>query len=132
MHRIPTSPALTNGSKAHHTPVLLGHGMGSNDEQWLVPEKNLGESDPPLHLRVSSTQNTVSSRLGSKMLEKNICCLLHILAAFSFADNGFDVWLGNFRGSFYGQRHATLSVKSRAFWNFRFVPSRDSCQGTPN
>ncbi|KAK3910522.1 Lipase 3 [Frankliniella fusca] len=37
---------------------------------------------------------------------------------FLLADLGFDVWMGNFRGSAYGRRHAYLSPKSQKFWDF--------------
>jgi lysosomal acid lipase/cholesteryl ester hydrolase len=36
------------------------------------------------------------------------------------ADNGFDVWLGNSRGTKFCQEHETLSPESREFWNFSF------------
>jgi lysosomal acid lipase/cholesteryl ester hydrolase len=39
-------------------------------------------------------------------------------AAFVFADNGFDVWLGNARGNTYGLRHLTMSYKNTDFWQF--------------
>ncbi|XP_075722232.1 lipase 3-like [Rhipicephalus microplus] len=36
------------------------------------------------------------------------------------ADNGYDVWLGNVRGTTYGKKHKELEVKSKKFWNFSF------------
>ncbi|KAK8761909.1 hypothetical protein V5799_026824 [Amblyomma americanum] len=36
------------------------------------------------------------------------------------ADRGYDVWLGNVRGSTYGKRHKRYNTRSRRFWNFSF------------
>ncbi|CAD5228631.1 unnamed protein product [Bursaphelenchus xylophilus] len=44
--------------------------------------------------------------------------LPHQSPGFVFADNGFDVWLGNVRGNTYGKNHTTLSVKDSEFWQF--------------
>lgn len=39
--------------------------------------------------------------------------------AFYLADHGYDVFLGNARGSTYGQRHTTLNpARDEAFWRF--------------
>ncbi|XP_034232224.1 lipase 3-like [Thrips palmi] len=38
--------------------------------------------------------------------------------AFMLADAQYDVWLGNFRGNFYGRRHMTLRPSDSRFWNF--------------
>lgn len=38
--------------------------------------------------------------------------------AFILARAGFDVWMGNNRGSKYGITHNTLSKHEKEFWNF--------------
>ncbi|ETN78150.1 hydrolase, alpha/beta domain protein [Necator americanus] len=44
--------------------------------------------------------------------------LPHQSAGFVFADQGFDVWLGNMRGNVYSKQHVTLSSDSNDFWKF--------------
>lgn len=39
-------------------------------------------------------------------------------AAFIFADAGFDVWLGNFRGSRYARKHQNWDSTTTMFWQF--------------
>jgi len=36
------------------------------------------------------------------------------------ADAGFDVWLGNIRGTIYGDKHVNLTTKDKAFWKYSF------------
>jgi len=38
--------------------------------------------------------------------------------AFVLANQGYDVWLGNNRGSFYSQGHLSLSTDDREYWNY--------------
>jgi len=38
--------------------------------------------------------------------------------AFTLARNGYDVWMGNNRGTRFGLKHATLDPKSAEFWEF--------------
>ena len=38
--------------------------------------------------------------------------------AFILAREGYDVWMGNNRGSKYGINHKTLSTKDKEFWDF--------------
>jgi lysosomal acid lipase/cholesteryl ester hydrolase len=38
--------------------------------------------------------------------------------AFKLAAEGYDVWLGNIRGSYYSQTHKTLKISDSAFWHF--------------
>ncbi|KAJ3681247.1 hypothetical protein LUZ60_015736 [Juncus effusus] len=37
---------------------------------------------------------------------------------FVLADNGFDVWISNFRGTHYSQRHVSLDPSSRSYWDW--------------
>ncbi|KAL5717638.1 sterol esterase [Ranunculus cassubicifolius] len=38
--------------------------------------------------------------------------------AFLLADNGFDVWIANGRGTRFSRKHATLDPNSREYWNW--------------
>lgn len=38
--------------------------------------------------------------------------------AFNFADNGFDVWLGNARGNIYSRKNTKISLNHPNFWTF--------------
>ncbi|KAL6431842.1 hypothetical protein ACFW04_007361 [Cataglyphis niger] len=40
--------------------------------------------------------------------------------AYLLADQGYDVWLGNFRGNTYSRAHISLSPSDLKFWNFSF------------
>ncbi|VDM62291.1 unnamed protein product [Angiostrongylus costaricensis] len=44
--------------------------------------------------------------------------LPHQSAGFIFADNGFDVWLGNMRGNAYSKQHVSIGSDSSDFWKF--------------
>ncbi|XP_064488889.1 gastric triacylglycerol lipase-like [Ornithodoros turicata] len=39
---------------------------------------------------------------------------------FVLPDNGYDLWLGNTRGTAFGRRHKIIGARSRDFWNFSF------------
>lgn len=39
---------------------------------------------------------------------------------FILADAGFDVWLGNARGTTYSKRHEIYNTDSAEYWNFRY------------
>lgn len=54
--------------------------------------------------------------------------------AFLLHDAGFDVWLGNVRGSTWGLRHRRLTPRDEAFWRFSWddmaqqdVPAMCAC-----
>ena len=40
--------------------------------------------------------------------------------AYLLSDNGYNVWLGNARGSTYSREHVKLKVESKEFWKFSF------------
>jgi len=84
----------------------------------------------PLYRIVGSPNSTTS---GTEPASRPVVYLQHGLensaadwlinlpsqsAAFIYADLGFDVWIGNFRGTTYSKTHTTLSSKDHKFWEF--------------
>lgn len=53
---------------------------------------------------------------------ENVCDLIKtpMFAAYLLSDNGYDVWLGNSRGTDQSQRHKHLSATSDEYWDFSF------------
>lgn len=45
---------------------------------------------------------------------------LQNLSGFILADEGYDVWLGNFRGSSYSRNHTYLKEDNSEYWDFSF------------
>lgn len=43
--------------------------------------------------------------------------LLIYFPAFLLADAGYDVWLGNYRGSEYSEGHTYLNISQKEYWN---------------
>ncbi|KAG5865739.1 hypothetical protein JTB14_023204 [Gonioctena quinquepunctata] len=41
--------------------------------------------------------------------------------AFLLYEAGYDVWLGNFRGTEYSEEHETMNVTQREYWDHRLV-----------
>ncbi|XP_034239524.1 lipase 1-like [Thrips palmi] len=78
IHRI-SKAAHQNNDQLHRTPVLFGHALGGNSEEYVAYNHS---------------------------------------TSYALVDAGFDVWLGNYRGSFYGRKHVKLNPKMPEFWDF--------------
>jgi hypothetical protein len=42
-------------------------------------------------------------------------------SGFMFADHGYDVWLGNFRGNDFSREHEHLDASDPDYWDFRYT-----------
>ncbi|KAG5326613.1 LIPK Lipase, partial [Pseudoatta argentina] len=53
--------------------------------------------------------------------------LAKILVTFLLTDEGYDIWLGNYRGNTYCRSHIKLSSRDRDFWQYSFheIGTRD-------
>lgn len=73
------------------------------------PEQISPQKRKPIFLQHGMTLNSGTFvNIGKKSL------------AYILADAGFDVWLGNFRGSLYSKNHSSLSFDDESYWDFSF------------
>ena len=46
---------------------------------------------------------------------------MSLCTGYILADNGYDVWLGNYRGNYYSRNHCDLNPNKNPFWDFRYA-----------
>lgn len=100
MHRIPHGLQKTDKPRI---PVFLMHDWIQTASAWIA----LGPNDS-LGKKFKRNSNTF------------LCLILFYLTAYLLADAGFDVWLGNARGTEYSQKHISLSSKELEYWLFEW------------
>ncbi|EFN89852.1 lipase 3 [Harpegnathos saltator] len=87
------------------------HVIPTEDDYLLTLHRIPGdENSPPVFLQhglLGSSADWVISGKGKGL-------------AYILADQGYDVWMGNFRGNTYSKAHVTLSPFDSRFWNFSF------------
>ncbi|XP_027199870.2 lysosomal acid lipase/cholesteryl ester hydrolase-like [Dermatophagoides pteronyssinus] len=91
-------------------PILLHHGFQTNGQQWFINRDGFlnengdyVELDPDNddRLIIDNKNGTVGNTIG-----------------FVLSNRGYDVWIANYRGSFYSKNHTTLDIHSTEFWSF--------------
>ncbi|XP_029160355.1 lipase 3-like [Nylanderia fulva] len=85
--------------------------------------------------RITGRTNAERTNSSNSRAQKPVAFLMHGLLcssagwilvgpekalAYILADAGYDVWLGNARGSMYSRKHKSLSVLDKEYWNFSF------------
>jgi lysosomal acid lipase/cholesteryl ester hydrolase len=102
-HRIPYSNQSADAPGK--IPVFLMHGIFASSAQWFwqPAERALGQLE-----------------YFDRILRLNIDNYSSFFQVFMLADAGFDVWIGNARGTSYSSAHKTLSTKCSQFWDFRY------------
>ncbi|XP_044019391.1 lipase 3-like [Aphidius gifuensis] len=75
----------------------------------------------PLQLSRRNEQKPVVLMLNGLLITSDIWLISPERSlAKQLADEGYDVWLANFRGTIYGRDHVTLSPNDKKFWDFSF------------
>ncbi|KAL6431802.1 hypothetical protein ACFW04_007357 [Cataglyphis niger] len=87
------------------------HVIMTEDGYLLTLHRIPGDNDsPPVLLQHGFLSNSAHWIILGK--DKALPYLL--------ADQGYDVWLGNFRGNTYSRAHISLSPSDSTFWDFSF------------
>ena len=110
MHRIPRGKQSYSSEKESRPVVYIQHGLTSSSADWLVPgpDKALGIT--------YQAYLTVVYQLTIKPFP-----------GYVLAENGYDVWLGNYRGNLYSRKHQTLnpdSLWNNDYWQFSWVKEK--------
>jgi len=81
---------------------------------YRIPRaKNEAPTTPPVKKPVVYLQHGLENSAADWVIN-----LPSESAAFVFADAGFDVWIGNFRGTTYSLHHVNMTSKDHKFWQF--------------
>ncbi|KAJ8915906.1 hypothetical protein NQ315_015520 [Exocentrus adspersus] len=62
---------------------------------------------------------TLTMKLISSILNYLLKKELYYALAFLLYDAGYDIWLGNYRGTEYSEEHDSLNVTQKEYWNYR-------------
>ena len=103
MHRIPRERGGNPYDSMERPVVYIQHGLTSSSANWLVsgPNRALGRSKSD----VTNYDNLLNETISAYVL----------------ADNGYDVWLGNYRGNQYSRVHLSMdpdSMWDNDYWHF--------------
>lgn len=122
MHRIPSYQTSNNSyNTENRRVVLLMHGLLGCSMDWVITGRNRS-------LGINKNQSfklRLLLRQTSNALIKKILLILSS-SAYLLSDNGYDVWLGNSRGTTNSKNHTRLSLESREYWDFRYRSAKIS------
>ena len=107
-------------NKADTYPVLLAHGAALDSTMWLINSDD-GHLAPKRDMdgMSGSTSNGTSGAAGSKKkADKRPKQKATNNLAFLLANEGYDVWLLNFRGSKYSRSHRRMTPSDPKYWDF--------------
>ena len=89
--------------------VFLQHGIFRSSDDWLTNSE--GELDSNNNY-VENGGTLVNNCDGKKYPANTL--------GFVLADCGYDVWMGNSRGTTYSNQHQTMSETDPRFWKYSF------------
>ena len=95
-------------SEEHNVTTSDGYILGV----WRIPGKfndSAGPKSKPPVLLMHGIENDMMNFVFNYP---------HVAPAFVLAEAGYDVWIGNNRGSRFSQHHKTLKTNTKEFWDF--------------